>query len=158
MFLKQFIPEDGPLSLASSDQQDDIHRVLLAYYRLLRSCRSPIVDLGWNLSPLMKQTSTRGHDRGACWLAIRCYALHTGMSEAERGKLERQILGEDSVEDCPVQYGQDNEGNVIEADGWILPFLEDRRINEFRQGVCSPQDYYRDSEFSDIRISERDLR
>jgi midasin len=76
-------------------------------------------------------------------LAIQCYASQSGMGEAEREKLEKQVLGELCGVDCQVGCGQDADGTMKELDGWLLPVLEIKRITDARNSlVTERQDYY----------------
>jgi hypothetical protein len=140
---------DGPLAFVSaadsplSIEVPRLQRLLLAYYRILQANRELPRHLLWSLSPLSLLIWTTGIDNGVRLLAIRCYALQSGMGEAERETVERATLGELCVVDCPVEYGHDADGNQREIDAWILPVLEARRIQEMRKDIMeNPQTFY----------------
>ncbi|KZT19503.1 P-loop containing nucleoside triphosphate hydrolase protein [Neolentinus lepideus HHB14362 ss-1] len=148
-FLRQWIPKDGPLAfLVSAPSLDEdgphrLHALLVAYYRILQANRLLPDQLLWSASYLAKLFYTPHSDRGACLLAIRCYSLHVGMGEAEREKLEQQILGELCGEDCPVSFGEDVNGLRKEIDGWMLPAVEEYRLSKARNAIAQEwQDYY----------------
>ena len=120
-----------------------LHRLLLAYYRILQANRPLPHNLYWPLTPLSKLFLTPHPDTGARLLAIRCYALQSGMGEVEREKLEKQVLGDICGVDCPIECGQDIDGTAKELDGWLLPVLEIKRITDARNAlVTEPQDFY----------------
>jgi len=135
-----------------------MHRLLLAYYRILQANRELPSDLLWSLSPLSKLIWTPHLDNGVRLLSIRCYALQSGMGEAEREKLETEVLGEICGVDCQLEYGQNVDGSRKEVDGWIMPVFELRRIKGARNGiVLEPHDYYtvqEDEIFRPIHPSE----
>jgi midasin len=65
------------------------------------------------------------------------------MSEVEREKLDRQILGDICGVDCQIECGQDVDGTVKQLDGWLLPVLEIKRIVDARNAlITEPQDFY----------------
>lgn len=120
-----------------------LHCILLAYYRILQANRPLPYSLYWPLTPLAKLFHTPHPDMGVCLLAIRCYALQSGMGDAERENLEKQVLGEICGVDCQIGCGQDIDGTTKEFDGWLLPVLEVKRITDARNAlVTEPQDYY----------------
>lgn len=112
-----------------------LHRTLLAYYRILVATLSLPEHLNWDLSLLLNLATTPQLDRGARWLAIRCYALQSGMSERKRLNMEETLLGEMGGEDCDVAYGEDILGTPKQVDGWLLPTLEIKRVEEFRDDI-----------------------
>lgn len=117
-----------------------LHRTLLAYYRVLRAVPSLPERLNWDLSLLLKLCTAPQLDRGTRWLSIRCYALQSNMSERKRHGMEESLLGELGREDCTIHYGEDISGNPRQADGWLLPVLEVRRIQEYRDEIaCGDQ-------------------
>jgi midasin len=76
-------------------------------------------------------------------LAIHCYALQSGMCEAEREKLEKKVLGDLCGVDCRIGCGQDIQGTPQELDGWLLPVLEVKRITDARNAlIIEPKDFY----------------
>ena len=121
-----------------------LHRLLLAYYRILRANRPLPNDLCWQVHILSHLFRSRHTDSGVNLLAIRCYALQTGMSDAQREKVEKEVLGEPLAEaDCPVGYGENVDGTTMVEDGWLLPVLEVTRITDAREGlIAEPQDFY----------------
>jgi midasin len=120
-----------------------LHRVLLAYYRILRANRTLPHSLYWPLAPLSKLFFTPHPDTGVRLLAIRCYALQSGMTEVEQEKLEKLVLGEPCGVDCQIGCGQDVDGTSKELDGWLLPVLEVKRITDARNAlVTEPHDFY----------------
>ena len=162
MFLRRF--QRGPLralldeKMLENVNRISLHRVLLAYYRILRATPSLARNLNWDLACLLRLCASATLDRGSRWLAVRCYSLQTGMSESVRLKMEQDALGEIYREDCSVFYGEEVSGIVKEADGWLLPVLEKERILDYREALLDSCDYFTRSEESDIIISEVDLR
>ena len=141
--------QKGPLAFISlSDGGKDVntlrlHRLLLAYYRILLANRILPNSLSWPLPALSVLFWTPHPDSGVRLLAIRCYALQSGMSEAEREKLEIDILGPIGVVDCQIAYIDDMDGRTEEIDGWLLPALEGKRILDARNAFLhDDQDYY----------------
>jgi midasin len=148
-FLRKHYFANGPLTfLLTSPSLTDIesrrlHRLLLAYYRILVANPQLPQHFLWPLSPLSKLFWTPHSDTGVRLLAIRCYAIQSGMSEAEREKLETEILGKICGVDCPIEYGHDIYGNSRSIDGWVLPALELKRVFDARNALISDvQDYY----------------
>ncbi|RDB14764.1 Midasin [Hypsizygus marmoreus] len=130
------------LSLLSIDVSR-IQRLLLAHYRILRANRELPHLLFWPLSPLSNLIWTPHLDNGVRLLAIRCYALQSGMGEAERGVMEREVLGETCGVDCQMDFGQGLDGTRTEVDGWIMPVLELRRVQDAREEIIEKShDYY----------------
>lgn len=147
-FLRLTVFKDGPLAFV--DTADAVppldprrlHRILLAYYRILKANRDLPSLLSWPTVPLALLMWTPHPDPGVRFLAIRCYALQTGMGEAERNKAEKEILGEMSEVDCPIHYGENPDGTPVLLDGWLLPHVEAERLANARQQLLQPQDYY----------------
>lgn len=120
-----------------------LHCLLLAYYRILQANRPLPHDLCWPLSALSMLFNAPYSNTGVCLMSIRCYALQSGMSEAQQEKLEKEVLGEICGVDCQIDYGEDVDGNVKVVDGWLLPVLEVQRITDARNALITvPQDYY----------------
>ncbi|KAL0578801.1 AAA ATPase midasin [Marasmius crinis-equi] len=137
----------GPLqriqNTVAGDSNTRIHRLLLAYFRILSANRELPSQLLWSLSPLYTLGTSIEHDTGTRLLAIRCYALQSGMGEAEREKWEKKMVGRDSEVDCPLNYGVDESGNEVQVDGWLLPVLEYQRVRDARNAlVDEPQGFY----------------
>lgn len=140
---------DGPLGFINATLSPlfvDISRLqqlLLAHYRILHANRELPRHLFWPLSPFSILIWTPHLDNGVRLLAIRCYALQSGMGEAERGKIEREVLGEPCGVDCQLDYGKNIDGSRKEVDGWIMPVIELQRIKDMRQEIQNQaQDYY----------------
>lgn len=91
-------------------------------------------------------------------MAIRCYALQAGTSEARREAIEDEILGERGEEDCEVYYGEDVSGVLQVADGWVLPVLEAQRVHQYRDRLPRCDDYFSEDTVSDISLQASDLR
>ncbi|KAL1705188.1 hypothetical protein EV121DRAFT_279766 [Schizophyllum commune] len=136
--------EHGPLSdISSSTERSRVHCLLLAYYRILQINRELPGLQRWSLSHLSKLMWSENVDGGARLLAIRCYALQSGMGEAERERIEKQIFGEVGGPDCPLECGVDEQGNTIVTDGWLMPLRELQRVQNARNDmVAAPYDYF----------------
>ncbi|OBZ68834.1 Midasin [Grifola frondosa] len=119
-----------------------LHCLLLAYYRLLEANRILSRTLSWPLAPLSKLIWTPHPDPGVRLLAIRCYALHAGMMETERVKMEKEAIGDVSEVDCPISYSVDRDGCRQEVDGWLLPVIEAKRVVDSRNALLDPQEYF----------------
>jgi len=119
-----------------------LHHLLLAYYRLLRANRLLSSDFLWPISYLSTLFTTPHPDSAVKFLAIRCYSLHTGMAEVERVQLERRVLGEPGVAECPLSFGCNVDGSRITVDGWLMPMLELERIHQTRNFVAAASDFY----------------
>lgn len=145
--------ENGPLILISDDNSTTA-RLLLAYYRILQANRQLPGHLLWPLSPLSALFWSPDVENGIRLLAIRCYALQSGMGESEREKLEQELLGE---RECFIEFGQNFDGTLTRVDAWILPIIEMRRIKDAREELATvPQEYYAsDSEYP---LQFQDLR
>ncbi|KAG7445730.1 P-loop containing nucleoside triphosphate hydrolase protein [Guyanagaster necrorhizus] len=113
-----------------------LHCLLLAYYRILQANRQLPDQLFWSLTHLSAIIWTPTFDSGSRLLAIRCYALQSGMCEAECEKLQHEILGDACGLDCPLEYGQNIDGSVVEVDGWIMPVLEVKRVRDARNHIA----------------------
>lgn len=147
-FLRQPQFDGGLLHFVSSTQDvasipsSYLHRVLLAYYRILRASEELPHHLQWSLEPLAKLIWTPHHDNGVKFLAIRCYALHSGMMEGERVKMEKDLIGDVAEVNCPVEYGCHLDGTKKITDGWLLPLQDAERIVKARNAHLEPQDYF----------------
>lgn len=119
-----------------------LQRILLVYYRILHANVDLPRDLHWPLEPLARLIWTPHPDNGVRFLAIRCYALHTGMIEGERVKVEKEMIGDVTNIDCPIAFGESLDGTRVVVDGWIMPMLEVTRIFDARNAHLEPQDYY----------------
>lgn len=140
-----------------------IHSLLVAYFRIQQANREIPDMFLWPLIPLSSVIWSEGVDNGAKLLAIRCYAMQSGMGEAEREVLERQVLqGEPFVPDCPLEYGRKLDGEQWVVDGWMLPVIERDRILNWRHDTLdavSREGYYVwDDEDVERRVDERYLR
>jgi midasin len=111
--------------------------VLLAYYRILAANPELPSWLDWPLEPLSRLFWTPHPDSGVRYLAIRCYALQSGMSELEREKLENTLVGSMATTECPLEFQVDDCGRVITIDGWLLPVIEMQRIYDARSAIAA---------------------
>ncbi|EGN98495.1 hypothetical protein SERLA73DRAFT_110025 [Serpula lacrymans var. lacrymans S7.3] len=156
VFLRKPFFENGPLDFVMASlapgtlDSARLHRVLLAYYRLLQANRLLPHHRIWSLSPLSALIWTPHPDTGVRWLAIRCYSLQSGMGEAEREKIETCVLGEICGVDCPITYEQNTDGIVKELDGWLLPTLETKRIIDARNALIEDDQNFYTYEDGDI--------
>ena len=164
--LLSYYPE-GPLAFINASPSPlsinvtRLHQLLLAYYRILQANRELPCQLNWSLKPLSQLFWTPHLDNGIRILAIRCYSLQSGMCEEERCKLEEEILGELCGVDCQLDYGQNLDGTAKVVDGWIMPVVELKRVQEERDAIITnPIDYFSQDdqqpscmELSDIRYS-----
>jgi midasin len=120
-----------------------LHRILLAYYRILSANRNLPAQLAWPLDPLRALFHAPHPDAGVRFLAIRCYALQSFMLEANREKLEAEFVGQVHEVDCPIRYLEAPDGQVKEIDGWLLALTESRRNVAARNAVVEEDnDYY----------------
>lgn len=134
-----------------------LHRVLLAYYRILMVNPELPDWLDWPLEPLSRLIWTSHLDPGVRYLAIRCYAMQSGMSEAEREKLENALIGSMAHKECPLEFGLNLHGQVNVIDGWLLPVIETQRIHDSRNAIATDtRDFFMSQ--GDISINPSDLR
>lgn len=153
---------NGPLGSITGDIHVNMHSLLLAYYRIQQANREISDMFLWPLMPLSNIIWSERVDNGVKLLAIRCYAVQSGMGEAEREILEREVLqGEPFVPDCLMEYGKNSFGETRTVDGWMLPVIEQDRIQDWRNDMLdavSREGYYV-WEDGDVgrRIDERDL-
>ncbi|KAF7294417.1 Midasin [Mycena kentingensis (nom. inval.)] len=117
-----------------------LQRLLLAYYRILQANRELPGHHLWSLLPLSQLIWATGLDGAVRLLAIRCYALQSGMGEAEREKLENEVFGDAKGVELPLEYAPALDGTPKEVDAWILPFVEVRRVHDLRQRILQPLD------------------
>ncbi|KAJ3554859.1 hypothetical protein NM688_g2884 [Phlebia brevispora] len=136
----------GPLSSTETiddpSNASDLQRILLAYYRLLHANRDLPTSRGWSLTLLSRLMWGRHPDPGVRFLAIQCYALQTGMLEAERTKLEKDIVGDIESTELSIPYGTSLDGTVQVIDGWLLHMTETARLMDARNELLTPQNYY----------------
>lgn len=143
MLLQEYIHITGPLSTIFGSapleavSPSRLHRVLLAYYRILVANPELPSWLDWPLEPLSLLFWTPHPDAGVRYLAIRCYALQSGMSELEREKLENTVVGSMATTECPLEFEVDVCGRVITIDGWLLPIIEMQRIYDARSAIAT---------------------
>src|ERR1700722_7957198 len=147
MLRKPFF-SNGPLGflLVTEDieavEPSRLHRLLLAYYRVLQANRELPNILLWPVVLLSKLFWTPHPDTGVRLLAIRCYALQSGMGEAEKEKLETTVLGDRLNVDCGIEFGADVDRNATVVDGWVMPFIEATRVTCARNAIAhDPQNY-----------------
>ena len=154
---------DGPLAfiVASlsplSINVTRLHQLLLAYYRILQANRELPGQFNWSLKPLSQLIWTPHLDNGVRILAIRCYSLQSGMYEEERCKLETEVFGELCGVDCQLDYGQNLDGTTKTVDGWIMPVVELKRVQEERDLIITkPIDYFStdDQQHSCLELSD----
>ena len=136
-----------------------LHQLLLAYYRILQANRELPGQLNWSLKPLSQLIWTPHLDNGIRILAIRCYSLQSGMCEEERCKLETEVLGELCGVDCQLDYGQNLDGTTKVVDGWIMPVVELKRVQEERDVIITkPIDYFSTDDQKHSCLDLSDLR
>ncbi|KAI6009024.1 hypothetical protein BKA83DRAFT_4505353 [Pisolithus microcarpus] len=168
-FLRQPHLDCGPLAFVEGDllsipalDTTRLQRLLLAYYRLLRANRLLPSELFWPASALSSLfTSEAPHLDLQSVLAIQCYALHTGMAEVERSKLEQEYSvkrWKRERESFGMAYDPSGMGKRRFVDARVMPALEMKRIHEVRTAMMIPHDFYALEE-GDVsqRISESDL-
>lgn len=119
-----------------------LHRLLLAYYRLLCVNRLLPSNLLWTPSALSALFLTPHPDPAVKYLAIRCYALHVGMAEVNREKLELELLGKFGASECPMYYYQNVDETNIILDAWLIPTFELKRVHETRHALLTSPDFY----------------
>lgn len=162
-FLRESVPKSGPLSAIFMSVPPEtaplsrLHRVLLAYYRILMANPELPNWLDWPLDPLSRLIWTPHPDPGVRYLAIRCYAMQSGMSEAEREKLENTLIGSKAHIECPLEFGLDLHGHVNVIDGWLLPVIETQRIHDSRNAIATDTRHFFMGQ-GDISIKPFDLR
>lgn len=93
--------------------------------------------LDWPLEPLSRLLWAPHPNNGVRYLAIRCYAIQSGMCEAEREKLENTLIGSMAHTECLLEFGQDLHGNANVIDGWLLPVIEKQRIHDSLNSIAS---------------------
>ena len=162
-FLREFVPKSGPLSAifmsapAETAPPSRLQRVLLAYYRILMANPELPNWLDWPLEPLSRLIWAPHPDPGVRYLAIRCYAMQSGMSEAEREKLENTLIGSKAHIECPLESGLNLHGQVNVIDGWLLPVIETQRIHDSRNAIATDTRNFFMGQ-GDISIKPFDLR
>ena len=138
----------------SHTNTSEMHLRLLAYYRILVACPHAPALFQWPHDALFHTLSFPGVDNGIRWLIVRCYALHTGMSEAQRDELQMSILGPSGEIDVAIEAGRSIDGSLQWLDGWLLPVLEMWRVREHRRAMLDEQGFYReDDSHSVLRIN-----
>ncbi|KAH9065293.1 midasin [Lactarius vividus] len=143
VFLQEYINNTGPLSTVIGSapleavSPSRLHRLLLAYYRILVANPELPNWLDWPLEHFSGLFWTPHPDAGVRYLAIRCYALQSGMSELEREKLENTLVGSMATAECPLEFGVDVCERVITVDGWLLPVIEMQRIYDARGAIAA---------------------
>ncbi|KAF8340373.1 uncharacterized protein EI90DRAFT_3012262 [Cantharellus anzutake] len=139
-YLNGSFQPDGPIAhVMRHDElakaEGILDKTLLAYYRILRADVCIPQRFHWPLSSLVTLIETKEAAPSVRFLAIRCYALQTGMAERERESLEHSNLGGLGNVDVPVARGLRYVGDQVEpdvVDGWNLFLLEEQRIIEER--------------------------
>jgi midasin len=85
--------------------------------------------------------------------------MQSGMSEAEREKLETERLGEICGADCNIEHGHDIHGNPKIVDGWMLPAVELKRVVDARNDIISEERDYYTMDLDDAnQLCQSDLR
>ena len=82
------------------------------------------------------------------------------MCEEERCKLETEVLGESCGVDCQLDYGQNLDGTTKVIDGWIMPVVELKRVQQERDAIITkPIDYFsQDDQQQPLLMESSDLR
>lgn len=156
----------GPLAFITSTPDlasipsRPLQRLLTAYHRILLVDELFPQRLGWHLGPLVKLGSHP--DPGVRVLAIVCYSMQSTMTERERETAYWDSLGEPGKQDAVVEVGEEilADGQIVslEADSWIIAFLESKRraslVEELRIRF---DDYYLDEgqadQIHDVELS-----
>ncbi|KAF7308633.1 Midasin [Mycena chlorophos] len=155
---------NGPIAFVletedpTSIEPERLHRLLLAYYRILQANRELSGHHEWSLLPLSHLIWTDRMDVASRVLAIRCYALQSGMGEAEREKWERQVLGSAYMVETSLEFGVDARGRRTAVDVWIMPLVEVRRIQGLRNNILGNHvlpDEEMDDEMEPMTLSPR---
>ena len=136
-----------------------LQRLLVAYHRLLCVDESFPSRNGWPLTPLARLVHTPHPDPGVRVLAILCYSIQAGHPETMLEKAYWEYLGEPGGIDAPVEVGDALVGDAVvpvNADGWVIRFIEEKRRCEKRAAFANAQDYYI-SENSQAQITHADL-
>ncbi|KAG6329770.1 hypothetical protein ID866_9320, partial [Astraeus odoratus] len=147
-FLRQPAFDQGPLAFVEDTPSIEtldakrLQRLLLAYYRLLHANRLLPSDLLWPVFPLSTLILTPHPDPAVKYMAIRCYALHTGMAEVEREKLEKQVFNNLQDVDFPMCYEERIDGTEAVVDALVVPTLEIKRVHETRNALVAGPDFY----------------
>ncbi len=140
--------EHGPLTFLETAEPirsldaSFLQRILLAYYRILQANRGLPPSLNWPLTSLSQLIWAPHPDNGVRFLAIRCYALQTGMMEAERVKMETEIIGAMGEVDFQVNHSETVDGTTQLVDGWVMPIIEATRVVDARNTLLIEQNYY----------------
>ncbi|KAG9045124.1 hypothetical protein FS837_006982 [Tulasnella sp. UAMH 9824] len=116
----------------------DLHRILLAYYRLLHAEPELAKLFNWPSKALLALLSPPHPDLSVRALAIECYALHERLPEEEKVKTSLELLGPPGEADIPIFCGEavvDGSIQPRQIDGWLLPLLEPLRVSELRAKV-----------------------
>jgi midasin len=143
---------NGPLTFTSSAtavanlDSGRLHRILLAYYRIISANRSLPTHLAWPLDPLSALFRAPHPDPGVRFLAIRCYALQSLMLEADRERLEIEFVGTLYEASCPVRYLETPDGEVNVIDGWLLALTESQRNVAARNAIVEEDHGYYSSD------------
>lgn len=136
----------GPLDGISPTNTSGVHTRLLAYYRILVACPHVSTLFQWSHETLLQTLSLPNVGNGIRWLLVRCYALHTGMSEAQRDELQLSVLGPPGEADVAIEAGRSIDGSLQWLDGWLLPVLEVWRVREHRHAMLHEHEFYREDD------------
>lgn len=129
---------------------DRLHKLLLAYYRILQANRELADELCWPLHYLSRVMWTNDVDAGARLLAIQCYGQQSEMGEAERLVIEGEAVGPPCEKDCWIDCGSE-----VRVDGWTLPLVEATRVQNARRDIANDQQCFYSA---DETISPSQLR
>ncbi|KAI0036574.1 midasin [Vararia minispora EC-137] len=159
--LRTHIPEKGPLgcvlhspALETLDA-NFLQRILLAYFRLLEANRELPSLLLWPLDPLSSLIWSRHPNNAVRLMAVWCYALQSGMGEAERDKLLAEVVGPIFSTECLLNVGHDVHGSIMTIDGWLIVAHEASRVHQTRTAISGDvQDFYGGRTHDPIRQSE----
>ena len=138
----------GPLSFLPDVQTlatinaATLHKLLLAYYRILHANNNFPRIHRWSLTYLSRIIWECHPDPGVRFLAIRCYALQSGMIEGERVRMEQEVIGDIEEVNFSIEFDAGLDGRRQILDGWTVPAHEAQRVFEARQALLKPQKYY----------------
>ncbi|KZV73642.1 hypothetical protein PENSPDRAFT_268056 [Peniophora sp. CONT] len=148
-FLRDNITEEGPLAFVLSAPSaldvdtKRLHRMLLAYYRILEANGELPLLYAWPLEPLSALAWAPHPDPAVRFMAVRCYALQSGMGEGERERMEMEVVGRIDEVDCPLYAGLEASEKEIIIDAWVVAATEARRVHAEREAIgADDTDFY----------------
>jgi midasin len=83
--------------------------------------------------------------------------MQSGMSEAEREKLENNLIGSMAHVECPLVFETNLHERVNVIDGWLLPVIEALRIHDSRNAIAADTRDFSMGQ-GDISIKPSELR